>query len=71
MNLEIPSDAENLDGLNYLAGKTVDYVNQKACEGTIDAHVNVGNVPNIRSLLIMLMHIALVIWYTSSKRLVQ
>ena len=51
MNLEIPSDAENLDGLNYLAGKTVDYVNQKACEGTIDAHVNVGNVPNIQITL--------------------
>ena len=51
MNLEIPSDADNLDGLNYLAGKTVDYVNQKACEGTIDAHVNVGNVPNIQITL--------------------
>ena len=51
MDLEIPSDAENLDGLNYLAGKTVNYVNQKACEGTIDAHVNVGNVPNIQITL--------------------
>jgi glucose-6-phosphate isomerase len=47
LDLEVPSDEDNLDNLNYLAGKTVDYVNKKACEGTIDAHVNVGGVPNI------------------------
>ena len=47
-DLEIPSDKDDLDNLNYLAGKTVDYVNKKACEGTIDAHVNTGNVPNIQ-----------------------
>ena len=41
------SDKDDLDGLNYLAGKSVDYVNKKACEGTVDAHVNTGNVPNI------------------------
>ncbi|WP_294580841.1 glucose-6-phosphate isomerase [uncultured Thomasclavelia sp.] len=46
-DVNIPSDPDNLDGLNYLAGKTVDYVNKKACEGTIDAHVNTGGVPNI------------------------
>jgi len=46
-DLEIPSDPENLDNLNYIAGKTVDFVNKKACEGTIDAHANVGGVPNI------------------------
>ena len=46
-DMVIPSYPDNLDGLNYLAGKTVDYVNKKACEGTIDAHVNTGNVPNI------------------------
>lgn len=46
-DLTVPSDPDNLDNLNYLAGKTVDYVNKKACEGTIDAHVNVGGVPNI------------------------
>lgn len=46
-DMVIPSDPDNLDGLNYLAGKTVDYVNKKACEGTVDAHVNTGNVPNI------------------------
>ncbi len=43
----VPEDPDNLDNLNYLAGKTVDYVNKKACEGTIDAHTNVGGVPNI------------------------
>ncbi|MEG0549203.1 MAG: glucose-6-phosphate isomerase, partial [Coprobacillus sp.] len=47
-DLEIPSDKDDLDCLNYLAGKTVDFVNKKACEGTVDAHVNTGNVPNIQ-----------------------
>lgn len=47
LDLTVPSDPDNLDNLNYLAGKTVDYVNKRACEGTIDAHVNVGGVPNI------------------------
>ena len=37
---------DNLDGLNYLAGKTMDYVNKKAMEGTVKAHVD-GDVPNI------------------------
>ena len=50
-DLEIPSDPDNLDNLNYLAGKTVDYVNKKACEGTVDAHVNTGGVPNIQITL--------------------
>lgn len=50
-DLVIPSDEGNLDNLNYLAGKTVDFVNKKACEGTIDAHVNTGNVPNIQITL--------------------
>lgn len=46
-DLKIPHDEGDLDNLNYLAGKSVDYVNKKACEGTIDAHVTTGNVPNI------------------------
>lgn len=46
-DMTIPSDKDDLDGLNYLAGKSVDYVNKKACEGTVDAHVNTGGVPNI------------------------
>lgn len=48
LDLDIPSDKDNLDGLNYLAGKSVDYVNKKALEGTVDAHANAGNVPNIQ-----------------------
>ncbi len=43
----IPHDEDNLDGLNYLEGKGIDYVNKKAFEGTLDAHVKTGNVPNI------------------------
>ena len=45
-NITINSDDDNLDGLNYLAGKTLDYVNKKAMEGTIEAHT-AGDVPNI------------------------
>ena len=45
-DIEIKEDADNLDGLNYIAGKKLDYVNKKAMEGTISAHVD-GGVPNI------------------------
>ena len=43
----MPSDAENLDGLNFLAGKRVDEVNKMAELGTQLAHVD-GGVPNMR-----------------------
>ena len=43
----VKEDAENTDGLNYLAGKGLDYINKKAMEGTIEAHVT-GNVPNMK-----------------------
>lgn len=43
----VPSDSENLDGLNFLAGKHVDEVNKMAELGTRLAHVD-GGVPNIR-----------------------
>ena len=46
-DIKINPDDDNLDGLNYLAGKTLDYVNKKAMEGTIKAHVT-GDVPNIQ-----------------------
>lgn len=46
-NLTVPSDEENLDGLNFLAGKHIDEVNHKAELGTQLAHVD-GGVPNIR-----------------------
>lgn len=44
--ITIQPDDQNLDGLNYLAGKELGYVNSKAMEGTIQAHVT-GNVPNM------------------------
>ena len=42
----IPSDEADLDGLNYIAGKNVDYVNKMAELGTRLAHVD-GGVPNL------------------------
>ena len=42
----VGSDAKNLDGLNYLAGKTLDFVDEKAFLGTLAAHVD-GGVPVI------------------------
>ena len=42
----ITEEKANLDGLNYIAGKSMDYVNKKAMEGTLTAHIK-GNVPNI------------------------
>ena len=45
-DITINKDEDNLDGLNYLSGKTLDYVNKKAMEGTVKAHVT-GDVPNI------------------------
>ena len=49
-DITIKEDAENLDGLNYLAGKTMSYVNKQAMEGTTMAHIE-GGVPNIRIIL--------------------
>ena len=48
--LRIQSDTENLDGLNYLAGKRVDEVNKMAELGVRVAHID-GGVPNIRITL--------------------
>jgi len=45
-DINIKPDEDNLDGLNYLTDKTLDYINKKAMEGTIKAHVD-GDVPNI------------------------
>jgi glucose-6-phosphate isomerase len=42
----IKEDEVNADGLNFLAGKTMDFVNRKAYQGTLLAHVD-GGVPNI------------------------
>ncbi len=49
-SLEIPYDEDNLDGLNFLAGKRLSYVNKMAETGTMLAHVD-GEVPNIEIVL--------------------
>lgn len=45
-DLTIEAEESDLDGLNYLAGATVDFVNKKAFQGTVLAHVD-GGVPNM------------------------
>ena len=45
-DITIKRDEDNIDGLNFLEGKTMDYVNKQAMQGTIEAHVS-GGVPNI------------------------
>jgi len=45
-DIVIAEDSDNVDGLNFLAGKGVDEVNKKAFQGTLLAHVD-GGVPNL------------------------
>ena len=45
-SITMTKEENNLDNLNYLEGLTLDYINHKAMEGTIDAHVS-NDVPNI------------------------
>ena len=45
-DITLKMEEDDLDNLNYLAGKTLSYVNKKAMEGTIEAHVD-GDVPNV------------------------
>lgn len=45
-HISIQNDPEDLDGLNFLTGKTMDFVNKKAFEGTLLAHTD-GQVPNL------------------------
>ncbi|MEI6409287.1 MAG: glucose-6-phosphate isomerase [Bacteroidota bacterium] len=47
LDVTLGLENEDLDGLNYLAGKTMDYVNKKAAEGTLMAHTD-GGVPNFK-----------------------
>lgn len=42
----IKENQDDMDGLNYISGKTLDFVNKKAMEGSISAHVD-GGVPNL------------------------
>lgn len=44
--ITLGTDPENVDGLNFLSGKTMDFVNKKAFEGTVLAHTD-GMVPNV------------------------
>lgn len=43
-DVAVPEDKDNLDNLNYLAGKTMSYINNKAYEATLDAHTS-GHTP--------------------------
>ncbi len=45
-DFEIEADKDNIDGLNFLAGKTMDFVNKQAAKGTELAHTD-GGVPNL------------------------
>ncbi len=45
-NVTIPNDPDNLDGLNFVSNKSMQYVNEKAFIGTCLAHVD-GGVPNV------------------------
>ena len=45
-SFKIPNDAENVDGLNFLTGLELDYVNEQAMKGTLLAHQD-GGVPNL------------------------
>ena len=45
-NISIEKDSENMDGLNYLAGKSVYHIRHQIMRGVIDAHLD-GKVPNI------------------------
>lgn len=46
VDITIGTDPENVDGLNFLSGQTMDFVNHKAFQGTVLAH-NDGGVPNL------------------------
>lgn len=45
-DLTVPNDPANVDGLNFAAGRTMQYMNEKAMKGTLLAHVD-GGVPNL------------------------
>ena len=49
-NITVEATDDNIDGLNFLAGKTLDFVNHKAAEGTALAHTD-GGVPNLEVVI--------------------
>ena len=68
-NIEIQATEDNIDGLNFLAGKTIDYVNSKAT-GTALAHTpQTVKFLTLRLVYLRLTHIISVKWYISLKRL--
>ncbi len=63
--LLIPHDNQNLDGMNFVSGKEMAFVNQKAEEGTLIAHSEQGNVPVVRICIPYLnaLHIGQLIYF--------
>ena len=51
LDLSVPLSVNDADGLNYLAGKPLSFVNEKAYLGTLQAHVEEGQVPVIQIML--------------------
>lgn len=47
IDIQVSQNDCDTDGLNYLVGKGMDFINKKACEGTIAAHIE-GGVPNLQ-----------------------
>ncbi|MCI9311918.1 MAG: glucose-6-phosphate isomerase [Erysipelotrichaceae bacterium] len=47
VDLVFPKDEENRDAMNYLAGQSLNWVNQMAAQGTLEAHEESGHVPNL------------------------
>jgi len=47
LDSEFPGDDKDADGLNYLSGKSLDYINKMAAQGTLAAHYEEGKVPNL------------------------
>jgi glucose-6-phosphate isomerase len=51
LDLSVPLSVNDADGLNYLAGKPLSFINEKAYLGTLQAHVEEGQVPVIQIML--------------------
>lgn len=47
LDFEFPTDEADMDHMNYLAGKSIDWVNKMAAQGTLNAHGVIGKIPNI------------------------
>ena len=47
LDADVPSEEGDIDQLNYLAGRSMNWINEKAFEGTLEAHEITGQVPNV------------------------